>query len=188
MTTPGHLIAAYGQFWDRKEFVIAVEAGGRRQMLGHRKQGHAVRLCDFMPFAGVYILYNQHRATYVGLARGTNGIFERLWNHTADEYKDWSRFSWFAVDPAVESDRRGWDVFEERNLDALAPNVDELVRELEALLIMVLGTDTLAAQRTMRFLAGTEWLQVKDEDYAAGGLVHKVDTTLLSKRLLDAWK
>lgn len=188
MTSSSHLITAFGQFWEREEFVSAIEDGRRRQLLGYRREGRATRLCDFRPSAGVYILWNDHRPTYVGLAAGVGGLFDRLDAHTKDEYKEWSRFSWFSVDPVVESDLRGWGKVERRNDDGPALRVTELVRELEALLIMVLGTNTLAAQRTMKFATGTEWFQVRGADYAPGGIAQRVDPAPLSKRQLTAWE
>lgn len=189
MTETGHLITAYGQFWARDEVHWAPTAGGRKQLLGYRGTNRpGIRLCDFRLAAGVYILWNDYRAVYVGLARGADGLFQRLAMHNVKK-KEWNRFSWFSVDPVVESDDYDyWCDIEYRAEGSPTPGVSELVRELEALLIMALGTHSLAAQRRMNFLDGTEWLQVTDQSYAPGGVCSKVDPGPLDRRLLEGWK
>lgn len=188
MTIPAHLITAYGNFWEREEaFGNRIERG-KKQLLGSRGvRRPGVRLCDFRKAAGVYILWNDYRAVYVGLARGGEGLYQRLSMHHA-ERSEWNRFSWYSVDPVIDSTYDGWSEIEYRDEQGATPSVDVLVRELEALLIMVLGTHSLKAQRAMKFLSGGEWLQVKDFSYATGGVATKVDQTPLDKKILNAWK
>ncbi len=52
------------------------------------------------------------------------------------------------------------------------------VRELEALLIKVLGARDNKAQ--MRFVAGKSWTQVTVQDCQVGGAVTKIDRTWLT--------
>ena len=136
----------------------------------------------------MYVLWNEYRATYVGLARGNDGLYSRLSSHANGQDKEWTRFSWFAIDPVLDSAEYDlWCETRPRDHDGHTPRDDELVRELEALLIMVLGTQSLGAQRRMKFIVGHEWLQVCERDYQVGGVARKVDPRPLDKRNPALW-
>ena len=171
-----HLIGAFGMFWKREEVNWKRGSGPVSwEMLGYRGAVRpGLRVCDFRRAAGFYVLWNDYRATYVGLARGDGGLGSRLRAHNDDDTKDWSRFSWFSFDDVQDADVfEGWSepLFRDALGDATHTTV---VRECEALLITVLGTYTGGSQRRMAFLTGKEWTQVTTQDYAPGGICRRV--------------
>ncbi|MET3962834.1 hypothetical protein ABIE44_002768 [Marmoricola sp. OAE513] len=184
----GFLISAYGAFWDRAEVDWKPGQGGKRQLLGH-VGGNALtrRVCDFRTSAGFYVLWNDYRAVYVGMARGNEGIFNRLLDHTDKKDADWSRFSWFSTDTVVDDKKHdGWAVTTPRQrISSLSD--ESLVKEAEALLILTLGTYTTGYQNKMKFARASEWTQVTLADYAPWGLCRKVDAAPFSKRKFDLW-
>lgn len=186
-----HLIGAFGMFWKREEVHWRGGSGPVSwQMLGYRGvKRPGLRMCDFRRVAGFYVLWNDYRATYVGLARGDGGIGSRLGAHNDDDSKDWSRFSWFSFDDTADSGiHEGWQDPVVR--DAVAESSTEaVVRECEALLITVLGTYAGGSQRRMAFQAGKEWTQVTTQDFAPGGVCRRVAVTgFTSRRIFDDWE
>src|SRR4051794_5467602 len=102
-------------FWLRNE--VSWSTNGW-QLLGHR--GHnrpGLQVCDFRKARGFYILFDDHGATYVGLARGTQGIGARLYHHHRNK-EDWNRFCWFAFDDVEAARGEGWSQVRQR--DALS--------------------------------------------------------------------
>lgn len=182
-----HLIGAYGMFWSRES--VAWDSPRGWQLLGCRgKLRPSLRVCDFRRAAGFYVLWDDFRATYVGLARGNDGIGARLRMHDSDPDKRWSRFSWFSFDDAVDSpDLEGW--MEPDLRDSVEnSSIDMVLRESEALLITVLGTYTGGSQRRMKFNAGEEWRQVTATDFAPGGVCTRVDLAgFTDKSAFDEW-
>ena len=66
------------------------------------------------------MLWNEHRAVYVGLARGSQGLFSRLRVHDQNKAEDWDRFSWFCIDDIVPNDRHpGWALTQTRSKPAV---------------------------------------------------------------------
>jgi len=94
-----HLVGAYGMFWERNEVNWYPGSGPAAwQLLGRVNVNQPkVRVCDFRKAQGFYVLFDEFRATYVGLARGVQGIGSRLRTHD-DRREDWSRFCWFSFD------------------------------------------------------------------------------------------
>ena len=53
---------------------------------------------------GVYLLHNDYGTYYVGLAKGEQGLGNRLYGHTRDHHADnWTSFSWFAFDTLLRT-------------------------------------------------------------------------------------
>src|SRR3954470_23560325 len=75
----GHLVGAYGMFWERGEVNWWPGSGPAAwQLLGRvNKNKPKVRVCDFRKAQGFYVLFDDFRANYVGLARGNYGIGAR---------------------------------------------------------------------------------------------------------------
>lgn len=117
------------------------------------------------------MLFDDYGASYVGLARGTQGIGQRLKSHDADEGKAWSRFCWFSFDTVSEIEADGWSTVVARD-GVRAAGAEGVVRELEALLIKVLGA---RQQNQMRFLEADPWQQVTLADCQPGECLTKVD-------------
>jgi hypothetical protein len=83
-----HLIGAYGLFWDRAAVDWKPGPGNQWQLLGTiGERRPKLQICDFRRARGFYLLFNDHGATYVGLARGSEGIGQRLRRHNADSSK-----------------------------------------------------------------------------------------------------
>lgn len=146
-------------FWDREGVIWKPGSGDTWQLLGHRNTNYpAARVCDFRTAKGVYILYDDHGPTYAGIARGQGGLGGRLRTHSAKppRKRDWTRFSWFSFDDIVDStDSYGWEVVEHRK-KPVPTQSESTIREIEALLIKVLGTQ----QNKMRFQNANEWKQL----------------------------
>ncbi|WP_446209789.1 hypothetical protein [Micromonospora sp. IBSANI012] len=164
-TVGGHLFGAYGMFWEAGEVSWSPGSGPSAwQLLG--RQNHnagSIRLCDFRRARGVYILFDDFGPAYVGLARGRGGLGGRLKDHRSDHLTGkWSRFCWFSFDNVVEGDLDGWKVVSQR--DHPVPSTgDTVIREVEALLINVLGA---RQQNQMKFLGAQKWEQVTESDAA----------------------
>lgn len=110
------------------------------------------------------MLYDDHGAYYAGLARGAGGIGGRLKNHRADDHAGrWQRFSWYSFDAVSKRHDNSTGLHMVTRRDKPVPANDEaVIRELEALLITVLGT---RGQRRMKFQSADQWAQVGRFDY-----------------------
>ena len=190
-----HLFGAFGMFWERDSVDWSPGVGGRAWQLlgfkGERRPG--LRLCDFRPARGFYILFDDHGAHYVGIARGEDGLGARLQKHHAEK-STWSRFCWFAFDDVVDGDLDGWSRVQKRDAVASA-SPDLVVRECEALLIEVLGTGRILkdvaegrqirVQNGMNFAAGAvRWEQLREGHFQPGGVAHKADASGFTDRWL----
>lgn len=155
------LIGAYGMFWNVGLAGMTSYYTPKWSMLGsHGVNRPKFRVVDFRKARGVYVLYDDHGAYYAGLARGAGGIHQRLRDHMVDKHADhWQRFSWFAFDGVGDAkDPNGLNVVSRRVKPV--PAADEMViRELEALLIQVLGT---RGQSRMKFAGADQWTQVAE--------------------------
>jgi hypothetical protein len=176
-------------FWDRSEVDWKRGSGPVSwQLLGHRgTRRPSIRVCDFRRAAGFYVLWNDYRATYVGLARGSGGIGARLRAHNDDTSQDWTRFSWFSFDDVHDGDADGWSRVAIR--DALEQATTEsVVRECEALLITILGTYSGGWQRRMNFARGQEWQQITTQDFAPDGVCRRVASDGFTDRaIFEDW-
>jgi hypothetical protein len=172
-TTKPHMFGAYGMFWDREEVNWNPGSGPSAwQLLGRVNYNKpALRVCDFRRAQGFYVLFDEFRANYVGLARGTQGIGARLRNHHS--LKDgWQRFCWFAFDDVVDHRMLdGWSRLQ-RKVAVSQASAELVLRECEALLITILGSK---AQNEMRFQAAKQWDQLRQADLLHGGIAGKVD-------------
>lgn len=179
-----HLIGAYGLFWERALVDWNPGPGRQWQMLGAvGKNRGTLKICDFRRARGIYMLFNEYGATYVGLARGQQGFGQRLQTHTLPPKKqpkelrhapkDWSRFCWFAFDdvrPCADP-YDPWAVLDLNDENSRSITVDSAVRELEALMIAAMG---IKAQNQMRPLNGEQWRQVTKDDCYQGGALTKL--------------
>lgn len=117
------LINAFGMFWDRHQ--VSWE-GKPIRLLGMQHVGS--RLVDFAGQAGVYVLYDIHRAIYVGRVTEQR-LGQRLFEHTRGRLSSrWDRFSWFGV-------RRVRDDGELTAMPTAGIGVQTLIATMEALLI-----------------------------------------------------
>ena len=164
-----HLIGAFGMFWEREHVNWTPgQSPLRWQLLGRRFQNApALRICDFRRAKGFYVLFDEFRATYVGLARGSGGIGARLKAHNKHK-GEWTRFCWFAFDDCVDAGPSLplWSRTKPR--DALRNmSAETVLRESEALLITILGAKD---QNQMRFQGARKWHQLTPADFVRGGV------------------
>lgn len=157
------LIGAYGMFWDREDVDWTPGSGRAWRLLGRRNTYRpALKVADFRRAHGVYVLFNNKGANYVGIARGRNGLGGRLKDHLVDEHAaSWNRFCWFAFDEVLgEYDAHGLNVLRPRN-EPSPSSSKVLIEEIEALLITLMSVQNA---RTMKFKRAVEWTQVHPED------------------------
>ena len=113
---------------------------------------------------GIYVLYDDYGPTDVGLARD-RGIGGRLRRHTRDTHRDsWDRFSWFGAR----------NVLRPQGPDRISPlgkipkafldRSDRTIADLEALLILTLGTGGRGNSQVMRFSRATRFEQVRRDE------------------------
>ncbi|MGN7246927.1 GIY-YIG nuclease family protein [Janibacter anophelis] len=168
-------IRAYGLHWFRDE----IEWKHQSQMLGRQGQrADTLRLVDFWGQTGIYVLHDAYGAYYVGQTeRQTLG--KRLLDHTKDQHRDrWERFSWFGFN-AILSGRTKSGVYRVKTARPkdLLGQTQKTIHDVEALLIMTLGTHRAGNKHSEKFTGAEEWLQVWD---------HEVDTYLnLAQRQAD---
>lgn len=92
----------FGLQWERE----AVQWSGTRGNAGHLSGIGPIGVAkknqvtaDFRNQIGIYILYNNDKAVYVGQAgSGGHDLFSRLKQHLTDHLADrWNKFSWFGI-------------------------------------------------------------------------------------------
>jgi hypothetical protein len=168
-------IHAFGLFWNADEIDWSPGAGrdGQFRMLGRVGSARPrLRVCDFRPQRGIYILYDDYGPYYVGLVRD-QPLGNRLRTHRRDRHAgNWDRFSWFGFRRVQEGQLRGGT----RTLGAvperLLSNSDKMIGDIEALLIQSLGTQKRANIVQMRFSQAEHWDQVMahETDFYLGRL------------------
>jgi hypothetical protein len=160
--------------------------GRKRHLLGYVDEPE-VRFCDFRRAACIYVLWTPYRAIYVGMARGREGLFDRLSDHAegAREKRDWTRFSWYSIDAVTDSDVGGWCETEPRLDFSLSD--DTAVRDIEALMIVTLGSFEAKHQNRMKFLNAQEWFQSSVADFGPDGLAREVDPSPFSGETFEFW-
>lgn len=175
MAKATHLIGAYGMFWDRSAIDWEAGRGQTFQLLGRRGHNNPkLEVCDFRRARGIYVLFNDFRATYVGRARGAQGLGSRLKSHHYDESKEWGRFCWFSFDSIVPiKGEPNWRSVQrdEGNRDIGAGSA---IDELEALMITTLGLHQ--SQNTMKLATARErWEQLTLDDFYPSGVGRRFD-------------
>lgn len=160
-------IRSYGMFWHRSEVDWSPGAGngGKFRLLGRIGQNRGtIQVCDFRTQRGIYVLYDDHGAYYVGLAKERD-LGLRLRDHTLDGHRQrWDRFSWFGFRRVLAgqltdgTQRLG--IMPER----LLTNSQRTIRDIEALLIEALGTYRTGNRQQMKFASAECWYQVPRHD------------------------
>ncbi|WP_404385300.1 hypothetical protein LL946_04775 [Knoellia locipacati] len=184
MPTTTHLIGAYGLHWERKEVDWHPGQGRTWQLLGRRgSKSPSLRICDFRPAAGVYVLEKRGAPVYAGLARSGQGFGARLLAHTGDSTKSWTKFSWFSFDDVWMDERRktyepypkGWAHVDFRE-HLGRTEMRHIVGELEALLVNLIFEGQLVSNiQRPQFAVAKEWQQVTATNFRASGICHRVD-------------
>ncbi|HEV3155626.1 MAG TPA: GIY-YIG nuclease family protein [Candidatus Baltobacteraceae bacterium] len=159
------IIKAYGLFWRRDEIYWTPGAGNKSELsdqfrlLGRRgKNKPGLRVCDFRTQRGIYILYGDLGAHYVGLTRQQD-LGKRLKDHTSDEHYDrWDRFSWFGFRSVLGGkDAYGFHKLKQMPKMHLA-NPSAVIGDIEALLIKAMA---LRNKSNMNFTNALKWEQIR---------------------------
>lgn|GEM_PF-1159383 len=186
----GHLVGAFGEFWERDEVEWTPGRGRSWQMLGclDRQNAGAIGVADFRAARGIYILFDDHGTTYVGMARGKQGLGDRLSKHDRNppHGREWHRFSWYSFDDVVRAPEDGWWGLVARD-DIGEIGAEGAAREMEALVIRVLGAHRFGQIR-MGFDRGAtrQWYQVTTDDTYPRGLLSRIDPgPLTDSRMMD---
>ena len=156
------LIYSYGFFCRRDEVACIPGTGKTFRMLGRWGKNAGLWMADFREQKGIYILYGNHGASYVGLTR--NKLGNRLKDHTWDEHCDeWDRFSWFGFCKVLgKTDENGFRKLADMAKVAIG-KPSEVITDVEALLIRAMGLSNI---RHMKFASkgAHEWEQVKKDE------------------------
>lgn len=159
-------ITSYGLFWREDE--IDWEPGkGRRdsfRLLGRvGANTGTIRICDFRHQSGIYILYDDYGPNYVGLTRAL-GLGQRLKNHTSDRHAGkWDRFSWFGFKNISDNKNQSGLSQLESGKDKVSTSQHTTIGDLEALLIVAMGTRSNKSK--MKFSDASLWEQIPYDKY-----------------------
>lgn len=154
------LVRNFRLFWRTEEVEWFPGPGRRWRLLGRSGWNNpGLRLTDFRDQRGLYVLYGNYGAHYVGLARD-RGVGDRLKDHLSDRHSGkWDRFSWFGfrrVLTCVETDSGLYRLAAPATYTA--GNVASVIADMEALLIHALGCPENF--NTMSFINNDPWEQV----------------------------
>lgn len=163
MANTNTFIRSYGLFWRIEEVEWSPGSGnaGVFRLLGRKNKNQpALQVTDFRDQRGIYVLYDDYGPYYVGLARD-RAIGYRLQDHTHDQHAGrWDRFSWFGF-------RRVLTGTDAEGLQKLGVMPTQLVSgtastigDIEALLMLSLGTTERGNAQTMKFKNADRWHQV----------------------------
>jgi hypothetical protein len=168
-TSQAGFIRAYGMFWHADEVDwIGLYSGRNRELLGRvGKNRPGLEIANFWEQQGIYILYNDYGAYYVGQTVGAGmNLGKRLRHHhlgtNGSPHKGkWDRFSWFGWRGTLSStDDRGLQRLR-KTPQKLLTDSQNTVHDIESLLIYALGTIHVGNGRRETFVAAAEWEQVR---------------------------
>lgn len=155
-------IRAYGLHWFRDE----VDWRSNGQLYGRQNVNvNALRLADMWRQTGIYILHDAYGAYYVGQVE-KQPLGERLRQHTKDSHEDkWDRFSWFGFNAMLtRKTKDGVHLVKDTRPKDLLGSTERTIHDVEALLIMTLGSHRTGNMHTEKFTDAQEWVQVWDHE------------------------
>ena len=132
-------------------------------LLGRRGQNNpTLRLVDFREQQGLYVLHDDHGPVYVGLTH-RQSLLNRLKQHL--DTKKWDRVSWFGFRKPMQTgaDPYGVGLLEDMSSKVLTDSKLSM-RDIEALLIQVLGTHRILNGQVTKFPNAQEWKLVPAEE------------------------
>jgi hypothetical protein len=158
------IIQSYGLFWRADEVTWNPGKGKQWRLLGRRGvNSGTLEMADFRNQTGIYILYGDKGAHYVGLTK-RRGLGLRLRDHLSDGHAGcWDRFCWFGFKPLKkQKDEQGLRMLKERMPEQKPFRPDQIIGDVEAMLI-----NAMSVQNTnqMRFKKGQEWVQVRRDEH-----------------------
>lgn len=178
----GALIGAYGLFWDHDWVEFDGFGPDNVPLFGRRTTPARDSLVvNAAAATACYVLYNDYGPIYTGISDA--GLGRRLKQHHKNPPRgEWTRFSWFAFGDvgAMNGEKsEGWSTISRRSRPE-ATNPEANVRELEALLIQLLGLP----QNQMKFQRADKWDQV--DFYEASDLI--ADRYVSDSHFPPQWK
>jgi hypothetical protein len=155
-------IKNFGLFWrlDEVDWNPGTGTKGGFRLLGRQGMKRpGIRLADFRNQLGIYILYGNHGAYYVGLTK-KKGLGERLKDHLTDDHKgQWNQFSWFGFCAVKKTGKDNFGLCRLRPMaQAAIGSPESVISDVEALLIRAMGLSNI---RQMNFTVADEWYRVK---------------------------
>ncbi|MDQ3673252.1 MAG: GIY-YIG nuclease family protein [Gemmatimonadota bacterium] len=159
-------IRCYGLFWDRHAVAWNPgKGGGAFRLLGRDgKYRPGLRVCDFRDQLGIYVLYDDYGAHYVGLTR-KQPLGNRLRQHLTDRHGDsWDRFSWFGFRRVLKHVNGAGVNSLGASPKQLLTDTADTIGDIEALLIQALGTQRRGNWQEMTFAAARHWDQLTPSD------------------------
>lgn len=167
---PSGFIRAYGLHWAWEE-VAHGELWGRQ---GGNITTH--RLSNFWQQTGIYVLHDSWGAYYVGQVAG-QVLGERLTQHARrrlssgknnPHYGKWTHFSWFGFHALLRPrPSSGITPVKEKRPEVLLANTGNTINDVEALLMMVLGTTRVGNKHSEKFTSAQPWEQVAMHELTA---------------------
>lgn len=151
-------IKAYGLHWFRDE--VSWRSNG--ELFGRQKANvNALRMVNVWTQTGIYILHDAYGPYYVGQVE-KQPLGERLLQHTKDTHKDkWDRFSWFGFNSILTGRTKdGLYRVKTARPKGLLGSTEHTINDIEALLIMALGSHRAGNKHTEKFTDADEWQQV----------------------------
>jgi hypothetical protein len=169
MASGDGFIRAYGLHWAWEE----VEG----KNLWGRQGGSIVthRLADFWSQTGIYVLHDPWGAYYVGQVAG-QALGDRLSQHSRAKMGDkknphhnkWTHFSWFGFHALLLPNKTtGITPVKSKRPEALLANIANTINDVEALLMMTLGTTRVGNKHSEKFTSAECWEQVAQHELAA---------------------
>ncbi len=156
-------IKNFGLFWQRDEVEWFPGQGGQFRLLG-RLGAHSPKLqvTDFRYQRGIYILYGNYGAYYVGLT-DKQGLGKRLKDHVQDHHdENWDRFSWFGFNQVLKGkDEYGLRKIRDGSGKLQLGASSTVIRDIEALLIRALGGSNISQTK---FSKADKWTQIKRDE------------------------
>ena len=145
------LIRTYGEFWNPN-----LVEWNKKELLGTRSYFGKGPTINVFYEKGVYVLYKDFAAVYVG--RAENSIGERLLNHRESRRKGppWDTFSWFGVRGLGQNHRLL------KGKGRVHTSTSELIATLEGLLIIAI--DPRLNSRREKFKNAVRLHQYVDEN------------------------
>lgn len=155
-------IRAYGLHWLRGEVEWGAGSASLAGRIGERRP--KLRVANFWTQTGIYVLHDDYGPYYVGLVRDQH-LGVRLAQHTKDTHRDsWDRFSWFGFNRVLTTqDSLGYLRLGKRPQTLLTDNM-KTIGDVEALLIMSLGTQRTGNKKQMKFQSAERWEQLWDAE------------------------
>jgi len=127
------LIRAYGELWNPD--IIdwgSPGAGNKGKLIGIVPIAEGKHEIDFFEANGIYVLYNEYRAVYVGKADDSS-IGSRLRTHLSDRLAGrWDMFSWYSITKINKTTKTLAKKPESRGA-----STSDIIATLEALAILI---------------------------------------------------